>query len=112
MQDDEGTIHRILQKPEHGDSNVTGGELAAAMQRSATATIVKVARGIAPVHVPVVPTMEEQSSSTAGRLIDVLLLGFYCFVIRGFTLLDITPGEKSVMILVPSLCKQEFVGLG
>jgi hypothetical protein len=42
----------------------------------------------------------------------VLLLGFYGFVIRGFTLLDITPGEKSVVILVPSLCKKEIVSLG
>src|SRR6266513_1945959 len=57
-------------------------------------------------------TCERRLPSTAGRLIDVLLLGFYCFVIRGFTLLNITPGEKSVVILVPSLCKKEFVGLG
>ena len=36
----------------------------------------------------------------------------YGFIIRVFTLLDVTPGEKSVVVLVPSLCKEEFVGLG
>ena len=36
----------------------------------------------------------------------------YGFIIRVFTLLDVAPGEKSVVVLVPSLCKEEFVGLG
>jgi hypothetical protein len=40
-----------LSRHSHGDSNVTGSELAAAMQRNATAAIVNVARVIATVHI-------------------------------------------------------------
>jgi hypothetical protein len=40
-----------LSRHSHGDSNVTGGEFAAPMQRGATAAIVNVARVIAPVHI-------------------------------------------------------------
>ena len=39
------------------------------------------------------------------------LLIFYCFIVRILTLLNITSSEESVMVLVPPLCKEEFVGL-
>jgi len=42
----------------------------------------------------------------------MLLPGFYCLIVRILSLLNITPGKKPVVILIPSFCKKEFVSLG
>jgi len=39
------------------------------------------------------------------------LLRLYRLVVRALTLLKITPGKKSVVVLVPPLGKKEFVSL-
>jgi hypothetical protein len=49
--------------------------------------------------------------SAARRLIERLLLGFCYFIISIFTLLDVTSREKSVVILLPALRKEEVVDL-
>jgi hypothetical protein len=55
---------------------------------------------------------ESQSLLAARRrLIDVLLLSFYRFIVRILTLLNVTSGEESVMVPVPPLRKEEFVRL-
>src|SRR5207247_3073509 len=53
------------------------------------------------------PAGGKKPRSTARRLINVFLLRVYGFVIRVFTLLEVTPGEKSVVVLVPSLGKEK-----
>jgi hypothetical protein len=52
---------RILR--DHGDSNVTGGDIAAAMQRNATAAMVNVSRVIATVYITLsLPCGERKST--------------------------------------------------
>src|SRR5437867_2303190 len=41
----------------------------------------------------------------------MLWLGFYGFMVSVFTLLDVTPCEKSIVVLVPALGEKKFVGL-
>src|SRR5438132_10560032 len=55
--------------------------------------------------------LSKQSQSTAGRLIGGLLLSFHCCFICSFAFLHVTSREKSIMILVPTLGKKEFVCL-
>ncbi len=49
--------------------------------------------------------------STARRLVHGFPLRLHFFLVRVFTLLDVTPREKSIVILVPPLRKKEFVSL-
>src|SRR5437899_1542938 len=49
--------------------------------------------------------------STARRLIDGFLLGFYCCFVRSFAFLHVTAGEEPIVVLVPALGKKEFVSL-